>query len=124
MRPLAGGRARPGGARGGGPPLPPAAWRPGPARLHRAFCPGRVGARHSGAPSRPPPPTHRSLTLDVGHLLMAGENPAQAAAMVGAAGKLYGLQLNDAHVKLGAEVRGRRRGRRAWLPGWRGTLSA
>ncbi|KAL4426410.1 hypothetical protein ABPG77_004704 [Micractinium sp. CCAP 211/92] len=43
------------------------------------------------------------LTLDVGHLLMAGENPAQSAAMVGAAGKLFGLQLNDAHVKLGAE---------------------
>lgn len=33
------------------------------------------------------------LTLDVGHLLMAGENPAQSAAMVGAAGKLFGLQV-------------------------------
>lgn len=36
---------------------------------------------------------------------MAGENPAQAVALVGAAGKLFGMQLNDAHVKLGAEVR-------------------
>jgi sugar phosphate isomerase/epimerase len=43
------------------------------------------------------------LTLDYGHLLMAGENPAQSAALVGAAGKLFGVQLNDAHVKLGAE---------------------
>jgi sugar phosphate isomerase/epimerase len=43
------------------------------------------------------------LTLDLGHLLMAGENPAQSVAMVGQAGKLFGLQLNDAHVKLGAE---------------------
>ena len=43
------------------------------------------------------------LTLDLGHLLMAGENPAQSVAMVATAGKLYGIQLNDAHVKLGAE---------------------
>jgi L-rhamnose isomerase len=43
------------------------------------------------------------LTLDVGHMLMAGENPAQSVAMVGAAGKLFGMQLNDAHVRLGAE---------------------
>ena len=43
------------------------------------------------------------LTLDLGHLLMAGENPAQSVAMVGKVGKLFGLQLNDAHVKLGAE---------------------
>lgn len=34
---------------------------------------------------------------------MAGENPAQSVALVGQAGKLFGLQLNDAHVKLGAE---------------------
>lgn len=43
------------------------------------------------------------LTLDLGHLAMAGENPAQSVAAVGAAGKLFGMQLNDAHVKLGAE---------------------
>lgn len=41
--------------------------------------------------------------MDVGHLLMAGENPAQSVAMAAAAGKLFGMQLNDAHVKLGAE---------------------
>ncbi len=34
------------------------------------------------------------LTLDVGHCLMAGENPAQSCAMVGARGKLYGLSLS------------------------------
>eukprot|EP00775_Hariotina_reticulata_P004956 gene4956-5197_t len=43
------------------------------------------------------------LTLDFGHLLLAGENPAQSVATVGQAGKLFGLQLNDAHVRLGAE---------------------
>jgi sugar phosphate isomerase/epimerase len=37
------------------------------------------------------------LTLDVGHLLMAGENPAASVALVGAAGKLFGLQLSDSH---------------------------
>jgi sugar/nucleoside kinase (ribokinase family)/sugar phosphate isomerase/epimerase len=41
------------------------------------------------------------LTLDLGHLLMAGENPAQSVAL--AAGKLFGMHLNDGHVKLGAE---------------------
>ena len=35
------------------------------------------------------------LTLDFGHLLMCGENPAQSVAMVGRAGKLFGVQLND-----------------------------
>jgi len=44
------------------------------------------------------------LTLDVGHLLMAGENPAQSVALAAAAGeKLFGMHLNDGHVKLGAE---------------------
>jgi len=43
------------------------------------------------------------LTLDIGHLLMAGENPAQSVALVARFGKLFGLHLNDAHVKLGAE---------------------
>jgi ribokinase len=43
------------------------------------------------------------LTLDVGHLLMAGENPAQSVALASAAGKFFGMHLNDGHVKLGAE---------------------
>jgi len=34
---------------------------------------------------------------------MAGENPAQSAAMVGARGKLFGMQLNDGHSRLAAE---------------------
>ena len=34
---------------------------------------------------------------------MAGENPAQSVAMVGSAGKLFGVQLNDGHAKLAAE---------------------
>jgi len=37
------------------------------------------------------------LTLDFGHLLMCGENPAQSVAMVGSAGKLFGVQLNDGY---------------------------
>ena len=37
------------------------------------------------------------LTLDVGHMLVAGENPAQSVAMVGRAGRLFGVQLNDGH---------------------------
>lgn len=37
------------------------------------------------------------VTLDFGHLLMAGENPAQSAAMCIHQGKLFGMQLNDAY---------------------------
>ena len=36
-------------------------------------------------------------------MLLAGENPAQSVALAAGAGKLFGLQLNDAHVRLGAE---------------------
>jgi ribokinase len=43
------------------------------------------------------------LTLDVGHCLAAGENPAQSAALVGSRGKLFGVQLNDGYQRLGAE---------------------
>lgn len=34
------------------------------------------------------------LTLDMGHMLLAGENPAQSVALVAAAGKLFGLQAS------------------------------
>lgn len=43
------------------------------------------------------------LTLDLGHLLMAGENPAQSVAQAGLAGALFGMQLGDGHSRLGAE---------------------
>ena len=43
------------------------------------------------------------LTLDVGHMLMAGENPGQSIAMVGRSGKLFGIQLNDGFTRLAAE---------------------
>ncbi|KAG2493634.1 hypothetical protein HYH03_008151 [Edaphochlamys debaryana] len=43
------------------------------------------------------------LTLDTGHMLMAGESLAQSVAEVAAAGKLFGLHLNDAHSRIGAE---------------------
>lgn len=43
------------------------------------------------------------LTLDVGHCLAAGENPAQSVALVAAQGKLFGVQLNDGYTRLGAE---------------------
>ena len=35
------------------------------------------------------------LTLDFGHCMMAGENPAQSVSMVGKHKKLWGMQLND-----------------------------
>ena len=43
------------------------------------------------------------LTLDIGHCLMAGENPAQSVAMVGRKDKLFGVQCNDGYGRLGAE---------------------
>ena len=43
------------------------------------------------------------LTLDVGHMLMAGENPGQSIAMVGKRKKLFGIQLNDGYTRLAAE---------------------
>ena len=43
------------------------------------------------------------LTLDVGHLLMAGENPAQSISMAAERHKLFGIQLGDGHQRLGAE---------------------
>jgi xylose isomerase len=47
--------------------------------------------------------TNFGLTLDVGHMLMSGENPGQSIAMVGRAGKLFGIQLNDGYTRLAAE---------------------
>lgn len=47
--------------------------------------------------------TNFGLTLDVGHMLMSGENPGQSIAMVGRAGKLFGIQLNDGFTRLAAE---------------------
>mmetsp|Transcript_17380 Transcript_17380/g.47446 ORF Transcript_17380/g.47446 Transcript_17380/m.47446 type:complete len:725 (+) Transcript_17380:126-2300(+) len=41
------------------------------------------------------------LTLDVGHMLMSGENPGQSIAMAGS--KLFGIQLNDGFTRLAAE---------------------
>ncbi|KAG2438724.1 hypothetical protein HXX76_005269 [Chlamydomonas incerta] len=43
------------------------------------------------------------LTLDAGHMLMAGECLAHSVAEVAAAGRLFGLHLNDGHGRLGAE---------------------
>ncbi|KAL7569888.1 hypothetical protein ACA910_008555 [Epithemia clementina (nom. ined.)] len=43
------------------------------------------------------------LTLDVGHMLMSGENPGQSIAMAGRSGKLFGIQLNDGYTRLAAE---------------------
>lgn len=41
------------------------------------------------------------LTLDIGHMLAAGENPAQSVAL--ASNKLFGVQLNDGYQRIGAE---------------------
>jgi sugar phosphate isomerase/epimerase len=48
-------------------------------------------------------PGRFGLTLDAGHLVAAGENPAQSAAMVADAGVLFGFHLGDVHSKLAAE---------------------
>jgi sugar/nucleoside kinase (ribokinase family)/sugar phosphate isomerase/epimerase len=48
-------------------------------------------------------PKRFGLTLDIGHLLAAGENPAQSASAVLTRNALFGLHLGDAHSKLGAE---------------------
>jgi sugar/nucleoside kinase (ribokinase family)/sugar phosphate isomerase/epimerase len=47
--------------------------------------------------------SNMGLTLDVGHMLMAGENPGQSIAMVGRKRKLFGIQLNDGFTRLAAE---------------------
>jgi len=41
------------------------------------------------------------LTLDIGHILMSGENPGQSIAMVGE--RLFCIQLNDGYTRLAAE---------------------
>lgn len=43
------------------------------------------------------------LTLDVGHMLMSGENPGQSIAQVCRRNKLFGIQLNDGYTRLAAE---------------------
>lgn len=43
------------------------------------------------------------LTLDVGHMLMSGENPGHSIALVGRKKKLFGIQLNDGYTRLAAE---------------------
>jgi len=43
------------------------------------------------------------LTLDVGHMIAAGENPAQSVSMAATRGLLFGLQLGDGYSRLGAE---------------------
>ena len=48
-------------------------------------------------------PNRFGLTLDLGHLLAAGENPAASAAAVLREGALFGFHLGDAHVKPGGE---------------------
>lgn len=45
--------------------------------------------------------SNMGVTIDVGHCLMAGENPAQSVAMLG--DRLFGIHLNDGHSRLGAE---------------------
>ncbi|GBF87518.1 ribokinase xylose isomerase [Raphidocelis subcapitata] len=47
--------------------------------------------------------TNFGLTLDTGHMLMAGENSAQSVALAAAEGRLFGVHLNDGHSRVGAE---------------------
>ena len=43
------------------------------------------------------------LTLDFGHCLMGGENPAQSVSLVASQKKLFGAQLNDGCCRIAAE---------------------
>ncbi|GMH75601.1 hypothetical protein TrST_g7636 [Triparma strigata] len=43
------------------------------------------------------------LTLDFGHMIMAGENPGQSVAAVLRENKLFGVQLNDGYSRYAAE---------------------
>ncbi|KAI8475104.1 MAG: ribokinase/xylose isomerase [Monoraphidium minutum] len=72
-------------------------WKPTDASSRFSFVPSTAAALMvAGRPNL-------GLTLDTGHMLMAGENPAQSAALVLAAGKLFGVHLNDGHSRVGAE---------------------
>lgn len=75
-------------------------WKPTDASSRFSFVPSTAAAlmlvQHVGR-------QNFGLTLDTGHLLMAGESAAHSIAMVGSAGKLFGMHLNDGHARLGAE---------------------
>jgi ribokinase len=76
-------------------------WKPSDPAARFAFVPTTAAAvllaRAVDRPGR------FGVTLDVGHALLAGENPAQSAALAADHGVLFGVQLGDAHSRLGAE---------------------
>lgn len=75
-------------------------WKPTDPASRYAFVPNTASALLlAQAVGRP----NFGLTLDTGHMLMAGESMAASVAQVAAAGKLFGLHLNDGHMRLGAE---------------------
>jgi sugar phosphate isomerase/epimerase len=71
-------------------------------RAARCRCCCRA-ARRGRALTRAPRPLPRARSLDFGHMVQAGENPAQSVAMAAAEGRLFGLHLNDVHPRLGGE---------------------
>ena len=75
-------------------------WKPTDAASRFSFVPSTAAAVLLASQVGRP---NFGLTLDVGHLLLAGENPAQSIALASDAGLLYGIQLSDAHSRLGAE---------------------
>ena len=75
-------------------------WKPSDAASRFSFVPNTAAALLlAAAVDRP----RFGVTLDVGHALLAGENPAASAALAADAGRLFGVQLGDAHSRLGAE---------------------
>lgn len=67
-------------------------WKPTDPSARHSLLPSTAAAlmlaQEVGAPNF-------GVTLDAGHCLAAGENPAQSAALLAAAGKLFGVHLND-----------------------------
>jgi len=74
-------------------------WKPTDAAARFSFVPNTASALLLARRAGP----GVGVTLDMGHSLAAGENPAQSAALLLEAGLLAGVQLGDAHSRLGAE---------------------
>lgn len=74
-------------------------WKPSDAAARFAVVPNTAAALLLAREVGP----NFGVTLDVGHALLAGENPGASAAMLLDAGRLAGVQLGDAHSRLGAE---------------------
>jgi len=74
-------------------------WKPTDSATRFSFVPNTAAALLLARQAGP----GVGVTLDLGHALAAGENPAQSAQLLLDASLLSGVQLGDAHSRLGAE---------------------